>query len=134
MKSAIQLFDFYPKFSDDVRHKTSTGGLIAILSFVIMVFLFYQRFTSWVSRSPTQEFIVDTPPLPFSSGRRVDPNRLPKVDINFDILMMHMPCSYLHIDVIDVIKEVDESVQGRVRMERFNSNGEIIAEKPHHKE
>jgi hypothetical protein len=55
------------------------------------------------------------------------------MDINFDILMRRMPCSYLHIDVIDVIKEVDDSVQGRVRMERFNSSGERIHDKPHPK-
>jgi len=55
------------------------------------------------------------------------------MDINFDIFMLRMPCSYLHIDVIDVIKEVDESVQCRVRMERFTPEGEPISEKPHPK-
>jgi hypothetical protein len=53
------------------------------------------------------------------------------MDINFDILMHHLPCSYLHIDVIDIIKESDDTVQGRVRMERFDEAGNPISEKPH---
>jgi hypothetical protein len=134
MKPFIQSFDFFPKFSDDVRQKTSSGGVIAVLSLIVMGFLSYERFMAWMTRPPTQRFVVDTQPLPLSSGRKLDPNRLPKMDINFDILMLHMPCSYLHIDVIDVIKEVDESVQGRVRMSRFAPNGDPINEKPHPKE
>jgi hypothetical protein len=53
------------------------------------------------------------------------------MDINFDILLHHLPCSYLHIDVIDVIKESDDTAQGRVRMERFDIDGHPVLEKPH---
>lgn len=126
-------FDFYPKFDDGIRQRTASGGILAIISFLTMVILFYLRFDAWISSPPVQRFIVDTPQLPFSEGRRVDPTRLPKMDINFDIFMKHLPCSYLSIDIIDSIKETDNSVEGRVRMERFDSLGNPIFAKPHPK-
>jgi hypothetical protein len=73
-----------------------------------------------------QRFVVDSPPLPFREGRKIDPTRLPKMDIKFDIFLPHLPCGFLHVDVIDTIKESDDTAHGRVRMERFDRNGRPI--------
>ena len=129
----IQQFDLFPKFSDDVREQTYSGGILAIISFLIMIILFILRFQSWASAPPKQQFIVSKTILPLK-GSILDPEHLPKMDINFDIFMYHLPCSYLHIDVLDVIKEEDETYQGRVKYQRFSPNGDPILSKPFPKE
>ena len=126
-------FDFYPKFSDDVRQRTKSGGILALISFALMIILFYLRFDAWFNSPPEQHFVVDAPDLPFSAGRRIDPARLPKMDVNFDVFFYHVPCSYVSADVMDIIKESDSSAEGRDRMERFDASGSPIFAKPHPK-
>ena len=46
-------FDFYPKFSDDVRQRTKSGGILALISFALMIILFYLRFDAWFNSPPT---------------------------------------------------------------------------------
>ena len=36
-------FDFYPKFSDDVRQRTKSGGILALISFALMIILFFDN-------------------------------------------------------------------------------------------
>ena len=133
MSSFIKKWDVFPKFTDDVRQKTSNGGLIAIFSIISMIFLFAIRFKVWSTSAPLQKFVVNTPELPFSTGRIIDPDHLPKMDINFDITTLHVPCSYLHVDVYDNIKESDESIESRVKMVRLDEKGNQINKKAYPK-
>ena len=126
-------FDFYPKFSDDVRQRTKSGGILAIISFVTLILLLSLRLNSWMHAPPVQRFVVDTPDLPFINGRRIDAGHLPKMEVNFDVLLHHVPCPYVSLDVVDVLKERDSTVQGRVRMQRFDASGAPINAKAHPK-
>ncbi|EAX97147.1 MGC83277 protein, putative [Trichomonas vaginalis G3] len=116
-----------------MRSRTNSGGIIAVLSVISMVILFILRFQAWTNSPLTQKFVVNTPQLPFINNRIIDTEHLPKMDINFDIMMKHIPCSYLHVDVIDNIKESDESYEGHVRMERFDEKGNPILKKSYPK-
>ena len=125
----IKNLDFYPKFTDDFSKKTKTGGILAILSFILMTILFYFRFISWLNPPIETHFFVPKTKLPFRYGRVIDPDRLPKMDINFDIFLYHLPCSYIHVDVFDTIQESDESTEGKIKMERYDQNQNRIHQK-----
>ena len=133
MISFIKKWDIFPKFGDDVRQRTSMGGLIAIFAIISMVSLFTIRFNAWTSTPPLQKFVVNTPELPFSTGRIIDPDHLPKMDISFDITTLKVPCSYLHVDVYDNIKESDESLESRIKMFRMDEKGNPINKKAYPK-
>ena len=124
-------FDFYPKFSDDIRQRTKSGGILAIISFFSLIVLLSLRLNTWLHAPPAQRFVVDSSDFPFVTGRQIDVNRLPKMDVNFDIFLRHVPCSYVSLDVVDILKERDGSVEGRVKMERFDVSGTRIHAKPH---
>ncbi|OHS96545.1 hypothetical protein TRFO_09944 [Tritrichomonas foetus] len=130
----IKSLDFYTKFSDDFTKKTTTGGALAITSFLSMIILFYFRFMAWIHPPVETQFFVPSPSLPFKTGRIVDPDNLPKMDINFDFYLYHMPCSYVHVDVFDVIKESDDSIESRIKMIRYDQNQNQINAKPFPKE
>ena len=133
MTSFIKKWDIFPKFDDDVRQRTSMGGFTAIISIITMVVLFSIRFSYYISSPPAQKFVVYTPELPFKTGRVIDPDHLPKMDINFDITTHKVPCSYLHVDVYDNIKESDESIESRIKMDRLDQNGRPINKKAYPK-
>jgi len=126
MMKIVQSLDLFPKFGDDIRQKTSSGGILAVLSFLIMGIFFSMRFDAYFYSPISHEFVINSFSLPFSSGRVVDPSKLPKMDINFDIHLRNLPCAYIHVDVIDTIKESDLNAEGRVRMERYDKDGELI--------
>jgi hypothetical protein len=98
-----------------------------------MVCLFSLRFSAWSAAPLKQKFIVNTPQLPFSTGRIIDPDHLPKMDINFDVTTHNVPCSYLHVDVYDNIKESDDSIESRVKMVRLDKSGNVINKKAYPK-
>lgn len=133
MISFIKKWDIFPKFDDDMRHRTNSGGIIAVFSVIAMVSLFIMRYEAWANAPPQQKFVVDTPQLPFKTGRIIDPDRLPKMDINFDIKMHKLACAYLHVDVIDKIKESDQSIESHIRMERYDEKGNPIIKKAYPK-
>jgi hypothetical protein len=122
----IRALDFYPKFDEDVRRRTVFGGFLAMSSFVVMIILFEIRFRAFMGTKLVQKFGIDNRPLPFSAGRVVDPDLLPKMSISFDVFLNRMPCAYIHVNVIDTIKEFDNDIQGRVKMERFNNAGRPV--------
>lgn len=127
-------FDFYPKFSDDLRQRTRSGGALAIGAFALMLGLFYVRMQAWLETPLSQRFIVDAPALPFRNGRHIDVEMLPKMAINFDVFLTHVPCSYVSVQVMDLVKDYDTTAEGRIHMNRFDASGKAMAEKPHPKE
>ena len=131
---AIRLLDFYPKFNDDFAQKTTTGGILAIASFASMTVLFFSLYRNFLQPPVSQYFFVPSPSLPFKTGRKIDPDNLPKMNINFDIFLYHLPCSFLQVNSVDIIKESDDSIEGRLKMERYDSNYNKINQKHFPKE
>lgn len=125
----ISQFDFFPKYEEEMQKKTIAGGAIAIASCSLMVVLYALRLNAFVNAPVPQSFYVNSPRLPFKSKGEIDHEKLPKMNIFFDLLIYHHPCSFLHVEVIDSIKETDDSYKGTVKMERFNQNGDRITEK-----
>ena len=125
-RTFIKKFDIFPKYSVDVRRKTSIGGVIAIFAFISMFLLVFIRFSVNLNSPKQQKFVIISRKLPLKDGNVIDIEHLPTMNIHFDILMQHINCMFLSVDVIDRIKESDEAITMKIRKESIDSNGNPI--------
>ena len=125
----IKNLDFYPKFREDNQKKTILGGIIALASFILILILFYMKIHILLSASPTKKFIVNTDYIPRTNTNKLDVNAIPKMKINFDITFYHLPCVFTYIDILDYAKDSTDILDGKIRMQRYNSEGYPIFEK-----
>jgi hypothetical protein len=52
--------DLYPKINDDFFTRTFTGGIITIISSIVMLLLFFSEFRLYLSLQTTNVLNVDT--------------------------------------------------------------------------
>merc|ERR1719272_1303265 len=88
--SQLRDFDAYPKTLADFRVKSVTGALVTVVAGVIMTLLFVAELKDFLKIEVQPELKVDT-------------ERDVKMEIYLDIVYPAMPCSYMHIDVLDVL-------------------------------
>lgn len=127
-KSLIKELDFYPKFREDNQKKTTFGGIVAIVSFFLILILFLIKFQILLSTPPTKKFFVNTNFIPRKSSNKLNESDLPKMNINFDISFFHLPCILMHIDILDYMKESTIILDSKIRMQRYDFRGDPIYE------
>lgn len=115
----FETFDAYPKVLEDFKIKTSFGGLLSLVSFIVIVLLFAGELYSFLNVEIVEELFVDST---LADTR---------VDINFDITFHKLPCSFLTIDVMDISGLNMHDVKDSIFKIRLDENGKIIkGEKP----
>lgn len=124
----IKSLDFYPKFREDNQKRTEFGGTVAIVSFILILLLFYMKIHILLSTPSTKKFFVSTNYIPKTISNKLNEEAIPKMKINFDILFYHLPCVFTYIDILDYAKEPSPILDGKIRMQRYGSNGEPIFE------
>ncbi|OHS94509.1 hypothetical protein TRFO_11154 [Tritrichomonas foetus] len=129
LRKFIKRLDLYPKISVDVRKKTPFGGIVAILSFFSIITIFYFIIRNVIFAPPIQKFFVNTNLIPTTFDRKINESAIPKMRINFDISLFHLPCALTRLEILDINKESISNFDGKVRMQRYNSAGQPIFEK-----
>lgn len=124
----IKALDFYPKFREDNQKRTFFGGVIAIISFILILILFYMKINILLSASPTKKFFINTNYIPRTINNKLNEDSIPKMKINFDLFLYHLPCVFTYIDILDYAKEPANILDGKIRMQRYNSEGFPIFE------
>ena len=76
----IRKFDAFSKISPDAQIRTSSGGLITVLSFVLIIVLVFAEFISY-------RMVIVQPELV------VDKTRAERMNIHLNISFPHVPCS-----------------------------------------
>lgn len=113
MSANLKRFDAYAKTIDDFRVRTTSGGLVTILSTVIILLLFYLQLQYYLTTDIEQVLFVDT-------------SRQAKMNITADILFPVLPCSYLTIDALDVSGESQTDIAHSLYKTRLHLNGTPI--------
>uniref|UniRef100_A0A914DI00 Endoplasmic reticulum-Golgi intermediate compartment protein 3 n=1 Tax=Acrobeloides nanus TaxID=290746 RepID=A0A914DI00_9BILA len=111
-------FDVYTKPLDDFRVKTSFGGMITLISMIVIVTLFITETWAFFNIDVDEQLFVDST----SADMRVD--------IHFDVTFPKVPCTFMTIDVMDVSGETQNGVEDNIFKLRLDQNGNNLTSNP----
>ncbi|KAM0482981.1 hypothetical protein ACHAPX_002425 [Trichoderma viride] len=96
-KSRFTRLDAFTKTVDEARIRTTSGGIVTIVSLLVVLFL------SWGEWSSYRRIVVH-PELVVDKGRGE------RMDIHLNVTFPNMPCELLTLDVMDVSGEQQHGV------------------------
>ncbi|KAL5562908.1 hypothetical protein UlMin_032655 [Ulmus minor] len=112
----LRNLDAYPKINEDFYSRTFSGGLITLVSSIVMFFLFLSEFRLFLHTVTETKLAVDT-------------SRGETLHINFDVTFPAIPCSLLSIDAIDVSGEQHFDIKHDIVKKRIDGHGNLIEAK-----
>lgn len=113
-KKGLLSFDAFSKTVEDARIRTTSGGIVTIVSVVLIVWLTLSEWLDYRRISYNPELVVDK-----ARGERLD--------INLDITFPDMPCQLLSMDILDASGEIQEMVEHGLVKTRLDENGKAIS-------
>lgn len=111
----LKRFDAYAKTLDDFRVRTTSGGLMTIVSSLIIFFLFILELKYFLNTDIVQVLFVDT-------------SRQEKMNITIDIEFLALPCSYLTVDAMDISGDSQTDIAHNLYKTRLDSQGKPMAD------
>jgi hypothetical protein len=117
MSGQLKHFDAYAKTLDDFRVRTTSGGLVTIISTCIILILFFLQLQYYLTTDMEQVLFVDT-------------SRQEKMNITIDIRFPVLPCSYLTIDAMDISGDSQSDIIHNLYKTRLDLNGKAIMNDP----
>ncbi|KAI4318698.1 hypothetical protein MLD38_032373 [Melastoma candidum] len=117
VSSKLRKLDAYPKINDDFYSRSLSGGLLTLLSSLIIFFLFLSEFRLYLHTVTETKLIVDT-------------SRGEKFHINFDITFPALPCSLLSVETMDISGEQHHDIKHDIIKKRIDPEHNVIEEKP----
>lgn len=87
-RSRFHRLDAFTKTVEDARVRTSSGGIITIVSLLLILYLTWQEWTSYRRIVVHPEILVDK-------------TRGEKMEVHLNISFPHLPCSLATLDVMD---------------------------------
>merc|ERR1711981_185104 len=119
--TTLKRFDAYAKPMDDFRIRTRSGGILTVLSGLMMIILFASEFRDYLQPQMKEELFVDT-------------SRTGKLKINVDVIFSRISCDFLGIDAMDISGEQHIDIEHNIYKRRLDLDGKPIedAQKEHH--
>ncbi|KAJ1353639.1 hypothetical protein KIN20_010304 [Parelaphostrongylus tenuis] len=109
-------FDAYTKPMDDFRVKTFAGGMVSLVSTIVIISLAIQETRHYLAGDVVEQLYVD------STTSDV------RVDVHFDITFHRLPCAFVTVDVMDVASENQDDLQDDIFKVRLDSTGMNISD------
>ncbi|KAG0480371.1 hypothetical protein HPP92_011229 [Vanilla planifolia] len=109
----LRQLDVYPKINEDFYSRTLSGGIITIISSIVMFLLFVSELRLYLHLVTETKLVVDT-----SRGERLR--------INFDITFPALACSIVSLDAMDISGEEHLDVKHDIIKRRIDSHGNVI--------
>ncbi|CAI0448495.1 unnamed protein product [Linum tenue] len=116
MIQKLRNFDAYPKINEDFYSRTLSGGVITLVSSLVMFFLFISEFRLYLHTVTETKLLVDTA-------------RGETLRINFDVTFPAIPCSLLSLDAMDISGEKHFDIRHDITKKRINAHGHVIEAK-----
>uniref|UniRef100_A0A7N0TW20 Endoplasmic reticulum-Golgi intermediate compartment protein 3 n=1 Tax=Kalanchoe fedtschenkoi TaxID=63787 RepID=A0A7N0TW20_KALFE len=113
----LRNLDAYPKVNEDFYSRTFSGGIITIVSSVIMILLFISELSLYLSTVTESQLVVDTA-------------RGETLQINFDVTFLTIPCTILSLDAMDISGEQHLDIRHDIVKKRIDSHGNVIEVRP----
>ncbi|KAH9690792.1 Endoplasmic reticulum vesicle transporter protein [Citrus sinensis] len=109
----IRSLDAYPKINEDFYSRTFSGGVITLVSSIVMLLLFFSELRLYLNAVTETKLLVDT-------------SRGETLRINFDVTFPALPCSILSVDAMDISGEQHLDVKHDIFKKRLDSQGNVI--------
>ncbi|KAJ8477825.1 hypothetical protein OPV22_021552 [Ensete ventricosum] len=109
----LRNLDAYPKINEDFYSRTLSGGIITIVSSIVMFLLFISELRLYLHAVTETKLVVDT-------------SRGETLRINFDVTFPALSCSMLSLDAMDISGEEHLDVRHDIIKKRLDSHGNII--------
>ncbi|KAI3920012.1 hypothetical protein MKW98_001268 [Papaver atlanticum] len=113
MFSKLRKLDAHPKINEDFYSTTLSGGVITIVSSVVMLLLFLSELRLYLRASAETKLVVDT-------------SRGETLRINFDVTFPSLACSMLSVDAMDISGEQHLDIRHDIIKKRIDSHGNVI--------
>lgn len=113
--STLKRFDAYAKPMDDFRIRTRSGGVLTVISGIVMIFLFASEIRDYTKPELKEELFVDT-------------SRTGKLKINVDVIFSRISCDFLSLDAMDVSGEQHIDIEHNIFKRRLDLDGKPIEE------
>ena len=110
MWATLKRFDAYAKPMDDFRIRTRTGGVLTVMSAIVMLLLFASEIRDYLRPEMKEELFVDT-------------SRSGKLKINLDINFSGISCDFLGLDAMDVSGEQHIDIEHNIYKRRLDLQG-----------
>lgn len=110
-KSRFTKLDAFTKTVEDARIRTTSGGIVTIVSLIVVLFLAWGEWADYRRVVIHPELIVDK-------------GRGERMEIHLNITFPRVPCELLTLDVMDVSGEQQHGVQHGVRKTRLRPQSE----------
>ncbi|XP_074563977.1 uncharacterized protein LOC141820550 [Curcuma longa] len=112
----LKNLDAYPKINEDFHSRTLSGGVITVVSSIIIFFLFISETRLFFYSATESKLIVDS-----SRGERLQ--------INFDVTFPSVACSLLSVDTVDISGEQHYDIRHDIIKKRLDHLGNVIESK-----
>ncbi|XAR62174.1 hypothetical protein NMG60_11016826 [Bertholletia excelsa] len=111
--SKLRSLDAYPKINEDFYSRTLSGGVITLVSSIVMLLLFISELKFYLHAATETQLVVDT-------------SRGETLPINFDITFPAIQCSILSLDAMDISGNQHLDVKHDIIKKRIDANGNVI--------
>ncbi|KAK7719885.1 ER-derived vesicles protein erv46 [Diaporthe eres] len=115
-KSRFTRLDAFTKTVEDARIRTTSGGIVTIVSLLVVLYLAFGEWADYRRTIIHPELIVDK-------------GRSERMEIHLNITFQRIPCELLTLDVMDVSGEQQHGVQhgvSKVRLRPESDGGGVI--------
>ncbi|CDO97460.1 unnamed protein product [Coffea canephora] len=109
----VRNLDAYPKINEDFFSRTLSGGVITLVSSIVMLLLFISELRLYLHTVTETKLVVDT-------------SRGGKLHINFDVTFPAIRCSLLSLDAMDISGEEHLDIRHDIFKKRIDSYGNVI--------
>ena len=101
------------KVPRDLTEATLSGGTLSLISSIVMAYLFFTNFASFLTLTTTTTV-------------QLDESQEQKLQINFNVTLHHLPCRFASVDIVDVMGTHLQNVSKNVAKTRIASDGAPI--------
>ncbi|KAG8368684.1 hypothetical protein BUALT_Bualt15G0071300 [Buddleja alternifolia] len=109
----LRNLDAYPKVNEDFYSRTLSGGVITLVSSIVITLLFLSEFRLYLHTVTDTKLVVDT-------------SRGGTLRINFDVTFPAIPCTLLSVDAMDISGERHMDIRHDIFKKRIDSHGNVI--------
>ncbi|GAB2219435.1 hypothetical protein Droror1_Dr00007070 [Drosera rotundifolia] len=109
----LRNLDAYPKINEDFYNRTFSGGIITLVSSIVMLLLLFSELGSYLGTSTETKLVVDT-------------SRGATLRIDFDIDFPSTSCTLLSVDADEISGEKHHDITHDIFKKRIDAHGKVI--------